>query len=299
MMTDSTNTLSKLNSEVRTSRPLSSEQVAKYHEDGFIIVPGFFDLEEIEPVQKACEEDPTIKGAETNFADSKGHSNQLAYWTELGNSWLGVIPRLARMIDAVELLLGGKECYHWHSKVVNKKPNSPGFIEWHQGYGSWYYDTCLFPDFVSAFIAVDENTRENGCVKIVKKSHLLGRIDHVLLGEAFNADPVRMEKILEKLEIFHAEMKPGDTILMHANTIHCSGANLTNRSRTNIVCHYNSASNEPVDLKNQEHHQYKPLKKLPDSWVLDGKYNSVFDTQEFVQPGESYGSLISREGMNK
>ncbi|MDJ0515480.1 MAG: phytanoyl-CoA dioxygenase family protein [Trichodesmium sp. MO_231.B1] len=295
-MTNS-NILSSVSSEIRTTRPLSQEQVAQYHEDGFVIIPKFFDVEEIEPVRKACEEDPTIKGSESNFVDSKGHSNQLAYWTELGNSLLGVIPRLARMVDSVELLLGGKECYHWHSKVVKKRAYSKGFIEWHSGYGSWYYDSCLFPDFVSVFIAVDANTRENACVQIVKKSHLMGRIDHALLGEAFNADPIRMKEILEKLEVVHAETKPGDTILMHANTIHASGENLTDRSRTNLVCHYNSASNEPVDLKNQEHHQYKPLKKLPDSWILDGKYNSVFDTQEFVKAGESYGSLISREGM--
>ncbi|HAZ46449.1 MAG TPA: hypothetical protein DDW76_32435 [Cyanobacteria bacterium UBA11369] len=38
---------------------MSSEQIAQYHEDGYVIVPGFFDPEEVEPVRIACEEEPS------------------------------------------------------------------------------------------------------------------------------------------------------------------------------------------------------------------------------------------------
>ncbi len=47
-MTNS-NILSSVSSEIRTTGLLSQEQVAQYHEDGFVIIPRFFDTEEIEP----------------------------------------------------------------------------------------------------------------------------------------------------------------------------------------------------------------------------------------------------------
>ena len=40
--------------------------------------------------------------------------------------------------------------------------------EWHQDYGYWHNSGALLPDFASCWIAVDEATRENGCLKVVK-----------------------------------------------------------------------------------------------------------------------------------
>ncbi|NEP05401.1 MAG: phytanoyl-CoA dioxygenase family protein, partial [Okeania sp. SIO4D6] len=200
--------LSNYNRDISTTRPLSSEQVARYHENGFVVIPNFFEIEEIKPLQQAFEKDPDIISEnETHFFDSQGYSNQIAHWGKLGDSLLGCIPRLARIVDGVEVLLGGQECYHWYSKIVKKKPHSQGSIEWHQDYGSWYYDTFLFPDIVNIFLAVNEHSIKNGCVKVIKKSHLVNRIDHSIRGEAITADPIRIEQILQKLECFNVEMK--------------------------------------------------------------------------------------------
>ncbi|NEO82405.1 phytanoyl-CoA dioxygenase family protein [Moorena sp. SIO4G3] len=275
--------LSNYNREIGTTRPLSPEQVDRYHENGFVIIPSFFEIEEIKPLQEAFEKDPDIRGNETHFLDSQGYSNQIAHWAELGDSLLGCIPRLARIIDGVEVLLGGQECYHWYSKIVKKRPHSKGSIEWHQDYGSWYYDTFLFSDMLSVFFAVNEHSIKNGCVKVIKKSHLVNRIDHIVRGEALVADPIRIKQILQKLEVFNVEMKPGDVMFIHSNTIHSSNPNNTDNSRINLVCTYSAVSNEPIDPQ-AGYHRYKPLEKLPDSWILDGKYNSVFDNQEFLYP---------------
>ena len=42
--------------------------------------------------------------------------------------------------------------------------------DWHQDYGYWYYNGCQ--------IALDRSGVENGCLEMVRGSHLLGRIDH-------------------------------------------------------------------------------------------------------------------------
>ena len=270
--------------QVCTSRPLSTEQVTQYHKEGFVIVPKFFDLEEIEPVQRALEDTPNLGGA---WTIRKNHNDvntfQVSMWTELDNALLGVIPRMARMVDASETLLG-EECYHWHSKIIKKQPGK-GVLEWHQDYDHWYHDGCLFPQLVTCMIAITTNNQENGCLKILKKSHLMGRINHIIVEKMQNGIVLsRLAAILERFEVVYCEMEPGDALFFHANTIHSSEPNKSNSPRSLMYCTYNAASNEPYILKGQEHHRYQKLIKLPDSIIKDGCYDSVFENHTFQAP---------------
>jgi len=96
---------------------LTQEQISRYHEDGFLIVPNIFDAEEFAPLLLACEENPELWAAETAYKYSNGHDNRVMFYAQLSNSLLGVLPRIARVVDSVEALLG-EECYHFHSKLV-------------------------------------------------------------------------------------------------------------------------------------------------------------------------------------
>lgn len=273
---------SRADSGVKTTCPLSEEQIATYHRDGYVIVSGLFDPEEIEPLQKACQEDPSLNGSQTTVTDSSGLTYKVSVWTELGDALLGVMPRMARIVDSVEVLLG-EECYHWHSKIVRKSPGD-GLVPWHQGFGAWYEDGCLYPHIVSCSIAIDKNDRENGCLQVIRGSHLMGRIDNVSIGDSCGTDPIRLNKIMERLEVVYCEMEPGDVLFFHANTLHGSDPNRSSRHRTLMHCSYNAISNEPIFVEGQEHHRYRPLHKLPDSILKDGSYTSVFSTHGFHQP---------------
>ena len=57
-----------------------------------------------------------------------------------------------RVVDAMEAMLGG-EVYHYHSKLLYKKPEVGGAWEWHQDYGYWYKNGCLYPYLASCWIA--------------------------------------------------------------------------------------------------------------------------------------------------
>ncbi|NEP89198.1 MAG: phytanoyl-CoA dioxygenase family protein [Okeania sp. SIO2C2] len=283
--------------QVKTTRPLTPEQIAKYNEDGFVIIPGFFEVQEIEPIRIACEKDPGIRGQETEFADAQGNISRIAHWTELGDSLLGVIPRLARVVDGSETLLGG-ECYHWHSKLVQKLPKSKGHFGWHQIYGGVYTEGCLFPDLSACFIAVTANTRENGCVQVIKKSHLMGRIDTSYVGDARLCNLERMEKILERLEVVHCEMEAGDALWFHSNTIHASEGNYTDKPRINLICHHNAVWNEPYKREGLDHRHYIPLQKLPDSTILENKYEGVLENQKFLGKEYGYQQIIRKKDLD-
>jgi ectoine hydroxylase-related dioxygenase (phytanoyl-CoA dioxygenase family) len=88
-----------------------------------------------------------------------------------------MIARCGRVAGGAERLLGG-EAYHYHSKLTMKRPGGGGRWEWHQDYGYWYQNGCLYPDMLSVAVALEPATRENGCMQVLRGSHKLGRIEH-------------------------------------------------------------------------------------------------------------------------
>lgn len=150
--------------------------------------------------------------------------------------------------------------------MIMKDAKVGGAWAWHQDYGYWYQNGVLFPDLTSASIAVDRATKENGCLQVIRGSHKMGRVDHVLTGDQAGADMERVTQCLERLELVHVEMEPGDALFFHANLLHRSDQNKSDKPRWSMICCYNAARNDPY--KESHHPRYTPLKKVPDSEVL-------------------------------
>jgi len=263
----------------RTERPLSPRHVALFERDGFVVIPGFFDPEEIAPLQEACKADPTIGRRLRAVADSDGNVQEVIGWTNESADFVGIVPRLARLIEGAATLLG-KPVYHWHSKLSMKQPHTPGRWDWHQDYPYWYKEGCLWPDMLTCMIAVDRLTEANGCVKLVRGSHLAGRVDHVPVGQAVACDPQRLDLLLQKLETVAVELEPGDACFFHGNTLHASGPNVSEMPRTILHCSYNTIENSPF-LPGNEVHEYRPYEVVPDSWLREHRWETVFDKHVF------------------
>ncbi len=262
-----------------TTKPLGPRQVALFERDGFVVVPGFFAPEEIAPLQEACTKDPTIGRRLRAVADSDGNVQEVIGWTLESDDYVGIVPRLARLIEGSAALLG-KPVYHWHSKLSMKQPHSAGRWDWHQDYPFWYQEGCLRPDMLTCMIAVDPITVANGCVTLVRGSHLAGRIDHVQAGPAMACEPRRLELLRQQLETVPVELAPGDACFFHGNTLHASGPNLSETPRTILHCSYNAIENSPF-LPGNEVHEYRPFEVVPDDAILAGRWRSVFDNHVF------------------
>jgi ectoine hydroxylase-related dioxygenase (phytanoyl-CoA dioxygenase family) len=146
-----------------------------------------------------------------------------------------------------------------------KEPYVGGAWEWHQDYGYWYNNGCLFPDMASCMIAVDRATRENGCLQVLKGSHRMGRIDHGKVGDQTGADMERVRAAMERLELVYGEMDPGDALFFHCNLLHRSDQNRSPQPRWVLICCYNAARNDPY--KEGPHPRYMPLEKWDDAAV--------------------------------
>jgi len=214
------------------------------------------------------EQDPAIAAHSLLRADGEGLGTRISLWNRAGDSVYGMAARCERVVDTAEALIG-EPVYHFQSKLTAKDPRVGGAWEWHQDYGYWYYNGCLRPDMLSFMIALDRADRDNGCLQIVKGSHKLGRIDHVSITDKQNgADPARMEEILKRHEVVYCELDPGDAVIFHANALHRSDQNRSDRRRWTFMACYNAISNDTVTRDDDRY--YVPLEKVDDGAVLRG-----------------------------
>ena len=248
------------------SATLSAEQLQAYRNDGYCLVADMFDAEEIDLLKRSAKEDKELDDNSYGRDDGEGGITRLSLWNHPGDGIYGMFARCARIVEAVEAILGD-EAYHYHSKMIMKDAKVGGAWTWHQDYGYWYQNGVLTPNLVSVFIAVDQATRENGCLQVIKGSHLCGRIDHLRAGGQAGADMERVEQILLRQELIYVEMDPGDSLFFHPNTLHRSDQNTSDHPRWSMICCYNARSNDPY--KDSHHPRYTPLKRVPDSAIRE------------------------------
>lgn len=245
---------------------ITAPQLARYHADGFLVVPSLLNAEETDLLGRIARADSQLRETAAVRSDGEGGQVSLKVRNELPDDDIhAAIARSRRIVSVVEQLLDG-EVYHYHHKLIFKDARTGGAWAWHQDYGYWYDAACLYPLLVSCLIAIDAATRDNGCLQVIPGSHHLGRIDHGPVGDQTGADAERVEIIRERLDEVAIELDPGDAIFFHCNLLHCSAANTSPDPRWALICSYNAARNDPY--RESRHPRYTPLDVWADEAVL-------------------------------
>ena len=244
---------------------LTFEQAQSYDRDGFVLIKDLFSKKEIAALIDNIGKDGRATKHQHNMPDSAGRSSKLSLWKDIGDDIFGAVSANPRLVNNARMLLR-EDIYHWHSKIMLKEPRVGGAWEWHQDYGYWYIDGCLYPRMISCMVALDAATKENGCLKVIPGSHLLGRFDHGRRGNQNGADQERVEAIIKRLPVLYCEMPPGSVLFFHGNTLHSSEANLSELPRRTYISCYNALSNVPYGDKG--HGKPEPISMLPENAIL-------------------------------
>ena len=85
-------------------------------------------------------------------------------------------------------------------------------------------------------------------------------------GDQTSADLKRVDRALERMELIHCEMAPGDALFFHANLLHRSDKNTSDMPRWSLICCYNTRHNDPF-ITDGRHPNYTPLDILNDEQV--------------------------------
>jgi len=235
--------------------------------DGFILKKNLFTEEEINKLKKFIE---SSSKKEDDARETKSSSGKLSItlWNHPSDDLFGKFSTNERIVKPIEEYLDD-EVYHYHSKIIWKKPGDGGF-DWHQDYGYWYHNACLYPDMASCFIMLDKATKENGCLKVLKGSHKVGRIGHGISDTPEQtADMERIAELEKRHECVYITAEPGDALFFHANLLHSSDANKSNQSRRTLIVCFNTKSNNPY--KKSGHASYSPLKVSSYQSIMDYK----------------------------
>jgi len=225
-------------------KKLSIADKALFDSDGYVLIKGMLTQEEVKKLYDIAVHDEVISTKSFDRGDANGLRTKLALWYSLGDDVYSLLARSERIVDGVRLLLAGEPA-HFHSKLMQKEPKVGGAWEWHQDYGYWYRDGFLYPQMLSVLTALSPSTKENGCLQVLKGSHLAGRIEHGFSGEQVGANQERVDELIKELKLVYVEMEAGDTLFFHSNTLHRSDANLSNAPRWSLISAYNHISNRP------------------------------------------------------
>ena len=154
--------------------------------------------------------------------------------------WLWEIVHDARVVDAVEALLG-PDLLCWGSSLIIKEPEDGRYVAWHQDATYWGLSV---PEAVTAWIAFTPSVQENGCVRVVPGTHRTQR-EHFDTRDAKNLLG-RQESLVEDVDEATAVdvvLQPGETSLHHVLIVHGSRPNSSKLRRVGFAVRYISARN--------------------------------------------------------
>jgi phytanoyl-CoA hydroxylase len=125
----------------------------------------------------------------------------------------------------------------WHDQIQYKPPIVGTSTDWHQDHPAW---PILEPaDLISCWVALDDATLDNGCMRMVPGSHKWGAHRGLGSGEGFapRYDPDQLPPGAV-VEAVPCEVKAGYGMFHHCLTWHGSPPNPTPRPRRAIAVHY-------------------------------------------------------------
>ena len=253
-----------------SKQSFTSAQIEQYNQDGYLILKGFLNSDEISKLYQIAIDDKAVSHNAINVNDSTGKRSKLSLWYKPGNDVYGLLTRSESLVNSVNKLLNGDSAVcHFHSKLMQKEPKVGGAWEWHQDYGYWYKNEFLLPDqMMSMMVAITEANQANGCLQVIKGSHKMGRVEHGFAGEQVGASQRYVDLALQTMDLIYVELEAGDVLFFHSNLLHRSEANLSDRPRWSMISCYNRASNVGYNDSASSSSSITPINVVPDDALL-------------------------------
>lgn len=229
---------------------LTDDQITQFKLNGFLVVEDVLSAEEVETLSAhtdliAAGEAENIPETsiqlEKAFSDgSRSVENQVLSVRKLFNiavydeiMWAHVCN--PKIVNIVAGLLGTDDIKMYGDQLFMKAPDGVGTAQrWHQDSASW---RDIFPkDLVTAWVAIDHATLENGCLNFVPGTHRWG----MMRGEQLV--PFLDDLGGDEWPVIPVPLRPGSISFHHSLTLHQSGPNNTNTRRRGYAVHYMRAT---------------------------------------------------------
>ena len=145
-----------------------------------------------------------------------------------------------RIVNPIKSILGVDEVSVWTNKLNLKRPGVGSGFPWHQDSPYWIHDSEHVDLLPNVYLAFDDASAENGCLRVIDKSHLRGcmpgKTDGSQLG-GFFTDPASFDESNQVA----MEVSAGSLVFFDPNLVHGSEANFSKIPRRAMVLTYQPA----------------------------------------------------------
>ena len=206
----------------------TSEQIAAFNRDGYLAGIRIFDDNEISGIRHYFDEllVKTIAAGGDSYSISTAHLRYGRVYDILTDP---------RIVGRIKDLLG-EDVIAWGSHFFCKMPGDGKRVSWHQDSSYWPLTPSMA---VTAWLAIDDATVENACMRYIPGSHHLGHLTYTL---SENDESNVLNQTVEGAENLgdpvNVELKAGEISIHSDLLLHGSEANQSTRRRCGLTLRY-------------------------------------------------------------
>jgi ectoine hydroxylase-related dioxygenase (phytanoyl-CoA dioxygenase family) len=213
---------------VEHPRTLTASQIEAFNRDGYLKGLRIFDEMEIAEIRRYFDDllVRTLAAGGDSYSISTAHLRYGRVYDLLTDR---------RIVSYIEDLLG-KNVIAWGSHFFCKMPGDGKRVSWHQDASYW----PLTPSkAITVWLAIDDATVENACMRYIPGSHLLGHLTYQLSendeANVLNQTVADAEALGDPVNV---ELRAGEASIHSDLLLHGSEANQSSRRRCGLTLRY-------------------------------------------------------------
>ncbi|MCF6245406.1 MAG: phytanoyl-CoA dioxygenase family protein [Sulfurovum sp.] len=233
---------------------LTKEQLAQFHNDGYIVLRGFLDVKicdnllriaqihldtKIEPIETEIGYDSRDKEYRTSVTDYSSHAleehvtvrrlRQVYNRDALFNAWMEnekIRPILQKILEDQVVITTAH-----HNSIMTKMPYYSTATRWHQDRRYWRYSD---DNLVSVWLALDSETSENGVLEFIPGSHRIHFEEQQFDEKEYLDEENSLNKVLIHTKV-STDLQKGDVVIFHSLLLHRANKNSTDKAKISFV----------------------------------------------------------------
>lgn len=243
---------------------LSREQLARFGEDGVLVLPGLFSAAEVEtlrrPLARLFAED-----VPENFREKESGEVRTAMGLHLRDETYARAVRHPRLVEPARQILGDDRLYIQQTKVNAKSAFSGEVWQWHYDFATHHHeDGVPEPSALNLHILLDEVNEFNGPLWFIRGSHRQGAVP-AALDTATTSYPLWcvdrevVAQLVAEGDIVSAKGPPGTVLIFGDLMVHGSPPNMSPWHRRIFSLILNPVSNALTKDKRGDHQHHRDL----------------------------------------
>lgn len=236
---------------------LSPQQLEDFQRQGFLVIPALASTQYCQQVLEFAQHQLAMVNPPLEFEADTGYPGAPSTLNDDGGGTVRRIMQVAArnplimawatgrlLATPLKQLLGQQVLLSQahHNCIMTKQPRFSSLTGWHRDSRYWHFQR---PELISVWLALRDETLENGCLLVIPGSHLaqipaqsLDNAQFLRPDDAFN------QTLLSQVQ--PVQLQAGDVLLFSSNLFHAAGRNLTQQTKFSMVFTYRADNNPPA-----------------------------------------------------